>query len=68
MSAHQLEGCVHGLAGAFGEHARGPFEQDPAVQSRLELCAQEVARGHGPFLNQADGCDVGEGLSKAGVG
>ena len=62
------EGGVHVQAEAFGEFAFGLVDDDPAVEGGLQLPAGGSGAAQVAFVEQADGCGVGQGLGDAHVG
>jgi hypothetical protein len=68
VSAQQCEGLVHVQAEALGDPAFGLLDDDLAVECGLELLGEGLGVAHVPFLQQADGGDVGQCLPDAQVG
>jgi hypothetical protein len=60
--AQECERVGHVEPEAFGQHALGLLDQDPAVQRVLQLFGEGVTMADGALLQQADGGDVGQGL------
>jgi tetrahydromethanopterin S-methyltransferase subunit H len=56
------------LAEAFSEFAFGLLDDDPAVQGRLQLLADDFGAAQVAFVEQADGCGIGQGLADAHLG
>ena len=63
--AQQVEGLIHVHPEALGELALGLLDDDPAVQRGLQLFIEGVAVAHAALVQQADGGDVGQGLTDA---
>lgn len=58
-----LKGLPHVEPTLLGQHALGLLDDDAARQCALQLPDELVIAVDGPFLEQTDGGDVGQGLS-----
>jgi hypothetical protein len=51
----------------LGDRTLGLLDDDAAVQRALQLLAEQFCGADRAFLEQADGCDVGQGLDDGHV-
>ena len=52
----------------LGEHTFGLFHNDSAGEGGLELFVEDLAAADRPFLQDADGGHVGQGLPECQIG